>query len=292
MRWPEWLSSRRKHAADDETRADASNSSSPSRSVEWNDSLNAVDWTHYTSAKTITIVTITSLTTLALSRLYRIHLRRIPTVDHLSPGILRRRNLYGYVTRVGDGDNFHLFHTPGGRLAGWGWFPGRRVQDLKAKELKDRTIHVRIAGIDAPELAHFGRPAQPYAQEAIEWLRGFVLHRYVRTYPYRKDQYERVVCSVVRRRWLLFRADVGLNMIRQGLATVYEAKFGSEFGNREEQYREAETRAKKKKTGMWSQTGGFLPNLLGGQGPVETPREYKSRMAREEKNAKTADLAK
>lgn len=51
------------------------------------------------------------------------------------------------MTRVGDADNFHLFHTPGGRLWGWGWF--RNVPEKKP-ELKNNTIHIRIAGIDAP----------------------------------------------------------------------------------------------------------------------------------------------
>ncbi|KAI6020514.1 hypothetical protein EDC04DRAFT_2738026, partial [Pisolithus marmoratus] len=54
---------------------------------------------------------------------------------------------------MGDADNFRSYHTPG---IGWRWF--RRVPTL-AKDLKDQTIHIRIAGIDAPEGGHFGRPA-------------------------------------------------------------------------------------------------------------------------------------
>jgi endonuclease YncB( thermonuclease family) len=61
-----------------------------------------------------------------------------------------------------------------------------------ALDLKGKTIHVRLAGVDAPEvrkilfmdpawsdgqdcwhplrqLAHFGKPAQPYSREALEW---------------------------------------------------------------------------------------------------------------------------
>jgi len=40
---------------------------------------------------------------------------------------------------VGDGDNFRLYHTPGGRLLGWGWFPGRKVP-TDPKELRQRTV--------------------------------------------------------------------------------------------------------------------------------------------------------
>ena len=153
---------------------------------------------------------------------------------------------------------------------------------MKGKELKDRTIHVRIAGVDAPELAHFGRPAQPYGQEAIDWLRSYVLHKYVRVYPFRQDQYGRVVCAVYKRRWLLFRSDVGQQMLKHGLATVYEAKFGSEFGNKEDDYRKVEAAAKGRKVGMWAEPG-LVGRMLGREKSFESPREYKNRMASQEK---------
>jgi len=184
------------------------------------------------------------------------------------------------VTSVGDADNFRLFHTPGGRLTGWGWLPGRRVHDDK-KWLKDKTVHVRIAGVDAPELAHFGREAQPYSQEALDFLKAHVLHRHVRARPYRKDQYERVVCGVTLRRWLFFRTDLGLEMLKAGMATVYEAKFGSEFGELEERYRAAEKRARERKVGMW-QKPGFVGKMLGRKDAFESPRQYKERMKKED----------
>lgn len=43
------------------------------------------------------------------------------------------------MTRVGDADNFHLFHQPGGRLTGWGWFPGRKIPEKKGL-LKGKTV--------------------------------------------------------------------------------------------------------------------------------------------------------
>ena len=306
MPWPNWTFWRQDAKEDDKKQQDEptstvtetlsaavprpSNAPSPS---SWNSSLNKTDWSHYTTTQTIVISGITTLTTLALIRLYKTYLRRIPSVDYLKPGFFRHRNFYGYVTRVGDGDNFHLFHTPGGKLMGWGWMPGRRAKDiLRQAKKKQGTMHVRLAGVDAPEMAHFGRPEQPYGKEALEWLRGFVLGRYVRAYPYRQDQYNRVVCSVYKRRWGLFRSDVGYNMLKSGMATVYEAKFGSEFGNREAEYRAAEERAKQRKIGMWHEPG-LVGKLLGKKGSFESPREYKTRMAdMEEKNGKTANMAK
>lgn len=57
-------------------------------------------------------------------------------------------------------------------------------------------------------------------------------------------------------------------MLKAGLATVYEAKSGAEFGvGLEEKYRKAEWWAKLRKKGMWAGTGKDF----------ETPREYKTR---------------
>lgn len=84
----------------------------------------------------------------------------------------------------------------------------------------------------------------------------------------------------------LFRRDVGLEMLKSGLATVYEAKTGSEFGTFEEQYRSAEEKARQRKVGMWTQPG-LLGRLRGESArKLESPREYKTRHAAAEKQKK------
>ncbi|KIX01696.1 uncharacterized protein Z518_09422 [Rhinocladiella mackenziei CBS 650.93] len=220
----------------------------------------------FTEPQTIIATVVLTTASLGFYKFYKNYLRRIPQAINIHPGFFRRRSIVGIVTSVGDGDNFRLYHTPGGRLAGWGWFPGRRVP-VNKKELRDQTVHVRLAGIDAPELAHFGRPSQPYAQDALDWLTGYVMGRRVRAYVYKMDQYSRVVGTVYV--WKgLWRRDVSLQMLRAGLATVYEAKSGAEFGQGlEEKYRRAEWWAKTKKRGMWA----------GKSKDYESPREYKSR---------------
>ncbi|TAQ90175.1 hypothetical protein B7494_g1513 [Chlorociboria aeruginascens] len=255
MRWPPWSSNSEKEKYDRKSKP------------PWTDSLNATDWSHYTDPRTI-IPTVLLTTTLLVSiRLYRSYLHRIPEATHIRPGFFRKRSLFGRVTSVGDADNFHLFHTPGGRIAGWEWLPGRKIP-AKKSALKGNTIHVRIAGIDAPEGAHFGKPAQPHSAEALAWLKSYILNRRVRAYIYKRDQYERVVATVYVRRFL-FRKDVGQEMLRAGFATVYEANSGAEFGNFEAMYRQIEARAKKKKRGMWS----------GKMKDYESPRDYKLRTA-------------
>lgn len=213
---------------------------------------------------------------------YKRYLRRIPNIEHVKPRMYRKRSIYGYVTRVGDGDNFRMFHTPGGLFMGWGWMPGRKPQDFTKLALVDNTLHVRIAGVDAPECAHFGRPEQPFGPEAMAWLGSTIEGRYVRVWPYARDRFDRIVSSVeVRLPWRLWRSDLGLRMIQSGCATVYEAKTGSEFGGREEEYREAEKQAKARKVGMWGDVG-IVGRLLGHTKKVETPRQYKTRMTKAE----------
>lgn len=56
-------------------------------------------------------------------------------------------------------------------------------------------------------------------------------------------------------------------MLRTGLATVYEAKSGSEFGGLEGKYRRAEQWAKLKRKGMWGAA----------KKDYESPRAYKNR---------------
>ena len=61
---------------------------------------------------------------------------------------------------------------------------------------------------------------------------------------------------------------MGLQMLKKGLATVYEAKTGFEFGGLEGKYRRAEQMAKLKKKGMWGAS----------KKDFESPRAYKQRM--------------
>ncbi|KIJ64278.1 hypothetical protein HYDPIDRAFT_181924 [Hydnomerulius pinastri MD-312] len=199
--------------------------------------------------------------------------KRIKSSEWVTPDVLaRRRWVRGVVTSVGDADNFRLYHTPG---IGWRWpLKFRRVPRLN-KELKDQTIHIRIAGVDAPEGAHFGRPAQPYAEESLAWLKNRIQGRTIYCQLIRKDQYARVVgVPLIPRRFLpLFLSkrlstSLALEMLRAGTALTYE-QAGAEYGpwSRAEFLRvEGEARAAKR--GMWKS------GQIG-----ETPAEYKTRYA-------------
>ncbi|CUA66936.1 putative endonuclease LCL3 [Schizophyllum commune H4-8] [Rhizoctonia solani] len=119
--------------------------------------------------------------------------RRIPNADWVHPGLLVKRPLIrGVVTRVGDGDNFRLYHTPG---PFWSWpFKFRKVP-VNPKELSNETIHIRINAVDAPEGAHFGREAQPKSHEALQWLKNQITGKTIWCRPLRRDHHGRIVAS-------------------------------------------------------------------------------------------------
>lgn len=194
-------------------------------------------------------------------RLYHRYVRRILTYLNLTPSMLNGgRKLYGKVTRVGDGDNFRFYHTPGGPLLGWGWL--RKVPEGRSN-LQNETLMIRLCGVDAPERAHFGKPAQPFSEESLEWLQKYLMNRSVTITPYSIDQYKRLVARAQVWKMTGYK-DVSAEMIRNGIGVVYEAKVGAEFGDNEAWYRKLEQKAKKKKRGLW---------VLGNK--LVTPGEYK-----------------
>lgn len=255
---------------------------------------------------TETLLSTTFLTAIILTSLavYNRHLRRIPNNGAVkfslrtpySKGDFSQPapSIFGKVPAVNDGDNVRLYHTP--LLSAI-----RRIPRNPKTGWKDQTIHIRLAGIDAPELSHFGKPAQPHASESLEYLRQLVRGKKARAWLYRWDQYGRIVGSVYVRRWGIpglprwMMRDVGLEMLRAGCATVYEAKFGVEFGGKEKEYRAAQMTAQRKKVGMWKErqgeggqgranavtrameSMGFLPKRKRVES-YESPMEFKKRM--------------
>lgn len=108
--------------------------------ISWADSIGGPD-ENFAAAKEWAPVVLFSLASLGALQLYANYLRRIPGAAFVRPSFFRNRSIFGRVTSVGDGDNFHLFHTPGGKAVGWGWL--RKVPETR-KELKDRTVREDI----------------------------------------------------------------------------------------------------------------------------------------------------
>ncbi|KAI0027129.1 hypothetical protein K488DRAFT_8308, partial [Vararia minispora EC-137] len=204
--------------------------------------------------------------------------RRLPNADFVTPNVLaERRWVRGYVTSVGDADNFRLFHTPG---IGWRWPLKFRKIPQTPKELKDQTIHIRMSGVDAPEAAHFGREEQLYAKEALAWLKATVERRFVYCQLVRKDQYSRIVANVHLPPRLLpgtmfTGRSVSLMMLRSGWGVVYEQTGAEYTAGGLQAYKRAEQQAmyvshvlssRQSLRGMWKSGK-----------PTESPAEYKKR---------------
>lgn len=141
--WP-FGSSDPKKGSDDEP-------SKPQRLVSWTDTLSKTPVDQFAAAKEWAPVVVVSLLGLGALQLYANYLRRIPGAAFVRPSFFRNRSLFGKVTRVGDGDNFHLFHTPGGKAVGWGWL---RTVPSKRNELKDRTVimHSNVVELESSDV--------------------------------------------------------------------------------------------------------------------------------------------
>ncbi|KAK9452118.1 uncharacterized protein V1518DRAFT_410407 [Limtongia smithiae] len=248
---------------------------------------------------------------LCASGYYR-YLRRFRTaVDIPTSYYTRGRVLRGRCVYVGDGDNFRLYHTPGGVFAGWNWLrrvpyehhwfrtkgrlhrffnrmflpwgetTARNVSPLprwrlqhphpQKKKLSLETIHIRLCGVDAPESGAFGHPAQKYAVEAKAWLKHVVLGRRVTVRLYSLDQYQRAVAKATVWTWRGPR-DVSQEMLRAGWAVVYESNVNVAFGSTRAEYLSSEALAKRKHRGMWQDDA---PAAL------ESPGAYKKRVRSE-----------
>lgn len=141
MRWPPWSS---KSSNDDHQTTifeSASSHPTPTPTPTPQSPSSFLDWTDFIEPKIIIPTILLTSGILFGVRLHHSYLRRVPDAPSISPTWLRRRTIFGKVTSVGDGDNFRIYHTPGGRLAGWGWLPWKKVPTTK-KELKDNTVRL------------------------------------------------------------------------------------------------------------------------------------------------------
>lgn len=235
--------------------------------------------------------------------LFNRYLKQFKSSKDIPSNIFKKQYIYGKVTSVGDSDNFHLFHTPLGIFNGWGWIravpelaKSDNIRTIKSKQIpfwkklitsrnsaqrysdyymnlhvpykgrtKLPTISVRLCGVDAPERSYFGKKAQPFSEEALNWLRHILLGKYVFVKPLSIDQYGRCVAKVEYLTWRGWK-NVSLEMIKRGLGVVYEGKVGAEFDGDEQLFKYHEKIAKRLKKGLWSQSS------------VETPGEYKKRL--------------
>ncbi|KAJ7183108.1 hypothetical protein C8R46DRAFT_1065892, partial [Mycena filopes] len=183
-----------------------------------------------------------SATTLSGTFLYRRYFRRIINGDWITPDVFARKRW----------TTFASIHTP---AFGWRW------------PVKFRRIPSTAKGTDinhcSKPAAHFGRPSQPYSEEALAWLREEILGK----------TYSRVVSIVTMNPRLLPGSwaagkSLSLEMLKAGWVTTYE-QAGAEYGKwGKEEFLRVENEAKAARRGMWANGTS-----------AESPAEYKRRHA-------------
>ena len=127
--------------------------------------------------------------------------------------------------------------------------------DTFKAEGHDIEIVVRFMAIDAPEISYRkGEPSQPFSGQSKKVLMDLILNRTVEIEGYGLDRRNRVLAVVS-----LGGKNIGVEMIRQGLAEVYQGKLPDDFDLKE--YRQAEFQAKTARRGMWSQGDRYISPL-------------------------------
>lgn len=148
--------------------------------------------------------------------------------------------LRGRVTSCSDGDTIRFLHVPN-RLS-----PSQLEMGQTQTEF---CLPIRLCSMDTPETAKFGKPGQPFGQEAKEYLQKLIDQKMIKIRLLQKDQYGRAVAEVY--------APNGKGcdelMLKKGLAEVYLGG-GAVYGPLgKDKYLALEAEAKKKKLGIWSQ---------------------------------------
>jgi endonuclease YncB( thermonuclease family) len=120
-------------------------------------------------------------------------------------------------------------------------------------------LRLRLLGIDAPELPYNGKPGQPYAEDARDYLDHLIGGKTIRVDAYGRDQHHRVLAVL----WDE-QVNVNLLLVAMGYAEVFRGVPCLVY--REDLYA-AEAKARQDRVGMWA------------QGPThESPTDFRRRM--------------
>ena len=116
----------------------------------------------------------------------------------------------------------------------------------RVKVMDSLWFNVRLAGIDAPEVAKArgGKPGQAMGNEAREYLNGMVKGKKIELRQVDLDPYNRPVVELFDK-----ETNINLRLVEEGYAEVYRGKT-KRFDKAP--FLEAEEKAKKAKKGIWA----------------------------------------
>jgi micrococcal nuclease len=120
---------------------------------------------------------------------------------------------------------------------------------IKVKGL-DLTFIIRLVGIDSPETGYNGQENQPFSRKAKEHLTRLLADKRISIKSYGTGGYNRQLAEVFEN-----RKNINLEMIKAGLAEVYQGK--SPKGLDSQRYSKEEAKAKASGTGIWSQNNSY-----------------------------------
>jgi endonuclease YncB( thermonuclease family) len=121
--------------------------------------------------------------------------------------------LRGRVVSVSDGDTVRFLHAPT-------WFHSSKLQE--GEKLSDLALPIRVCTIDTPETAKFGKPGQPYGEEAKKCLEKLSMDKMVQIHLLQKDQYGRAVAELRSPRFLWWNKYADQELLQAGLAEVWQ----------------------------------------------------------------------
>ncbi|KAF7683942.1 putative endonuclease lcl3 [Astathelohania contejeani] len=175
--------------------------------------------------------------------------RRIISIEDLPRNIYGIK-LTGIVTYVGDGDGFRFYHTP--------WFRDKKIVG------NIKTLSIRIAGIDSPEMRHWDIEEQELAVESKNYLSQLIFRKTVQIILIKIDRYSRIL-AMVYLPGIIERKNIAIEMVKAGMACVY---IGSDFEycGSIDKLKKTEEDAKRRKIGIWG-----LNNYV-------SPMEHKKKM--------------
>jgi len=167
------------------------------------------------------------------------------------PDDFRLEEIGGTVTKVVDGDTFHLALDPASQ-----------------RLLHEDSITVRLLGIDTPETVDPRKAPEPYGAEASESLRALIEGKNVELFFDTEvwDSYGRLLAYV----YVDGSRMVQEEMLKSGLAETFR-KYSFAFKDR---FLETESLAKTKRLGMWA-SADSLSSLITGLAQVDTVQAEK-----------------
>jgi endonuclease YncB( thermonuclease family) len=139
--------------------------------------------------------------------------RTFDTADQIPTAMIRSQvEISGIVRRVSDGDTFRIRHQKFFFALPWD----------SAEPINKKTIIVRVAAVDCPELAKPGKglSGQPFAEEAKAFVQDNILGKRVNVRLLGMDRYGRVLGTVKYANGFK-QSDLGEELLKRGLAVVY-----------------------------------------------------------------------